>query len=137
MEPVPETTAYEHIAYENLANSVLPCGYKVKFTRPNDARYEVLNGVMTGAGTTAKLIKSNCIDVFWELPTERENGDAFTPDETAGFQIDVNGVIHPIDKTATTVQIDKLSKGLKQLKIRTIDTDGVMSGWSDIVEVTI
>jgi len=137
MEPVPETTAYEHIAYENLANSVLPCGYKVKFTRPNDEKYSVLNGHMDGAGTTAKLLKPHCFTISWTLPTERENGDSITLDELSLIELDIDGVIYPVKGLVTEYQIDTLSKGLHKIKIRITDTDGLIAGWSDPVEVTI
>lgn len=94
----------------------------------------VLCAVMLLAGVaTAQEPAGRSVVLDWNIPTERENGEALPVEEIGGYEIrySVDGgepesLVVP-DGTATGYQLDGLSGGSYQFTISAYDTDGLYS----------
>jgi len=135
-------TANEYKAIQEALNAQLPCNIRVSIVRPVVDRFKVFDdGTIQGAGLRVTVTKKACnnfsINVSWSHPTSRENGDILTPDQIAGYELDINGTIYAIAPELTEHRLNGLTGGLKVLRIRTIDKDGLESEWSDELTITL
>lgn len=139
MELISEHITY-HVAVEAAVNAVLPCGESINIVQsPKFSVYD--DGSIKNVGFKATFTKKACnnfsINVSWSAPTNRERGEILNPDEIAGYELDVQGTIYGIAPELTEYRLNGLTRGLKVLRIRTIDQDGVESIWSDEITVTL
>jgi hypothetical protein len=135
-------TANEYKAIQEAVNSQLPCEYRVSIVRPVADRFKVfIDGTVQGAGLTVTVRKVACnnftINVSWATPTERENGDPLPIAAIAVYELQVNDTTYVIASDLTSYVLNGLSGGIKIVRIRTVDTDGLVSEWSDSIGVEL
>ncbi len=127
-----------HVALEKAVNAVLPCPHGIDIVQTSMYQHE--GGQVSNMVLTAKYIKRDCtysVNVTWSIPLRRENGDPLPLDQISRYELDLNGTIYPIAPDLTELRLEGLTGGLKVLKIRTIDTIGQESEWSEQIEVIL
>jgi len=145
-----------HVAIEKAVNAVLPCPHGVDIVQTG--KYTHDSGTISEMVLTAKYIQRDCeeptppqpeppivdlqsIDLSWTEPTQRENGDDLPPEEIANYEIymtnGLTGTVIEVQAPATSKTINDLSPGKYLLSIAAIDTDGLKSKRSDVIEVDL
>lgn len=145
-----------HVALEQAVNAVLPCPHGVDIVMTGQYTHD--SGTISQMVLTAKYIQRDCeeptppqpeppivdlesIDLSWTAPSARENGDDLPPGEIAGYEISLsNGIatsIILIPGTETSTTINDLQPGRYLLSIIAIDTDGLKSAPSGLVEANL
>ncbi|ONF45441.1 hypothetical protein BTO32_03025 [Marinobacter lutaoensis] len=86
---------------------------------------------------------SDTVVLKWTAPDTREDGSPLTTDEIAGYEISYSqnasaeGNILEVSGSETTAALEGLSTGDWFFKLRVIDTNGLASSWSQIVEYSL
>lgn len=95
-------------------------------------------------GGTGEVIPNNTALLSWQAPFTRQNGVSLSMGEIAGYEVGygltadtLNQTLAIGDASADELLIDGLSAGNWYFAIRTIDTDGNKSVWSEVVSKAI
>ena len=98
----------------------------------------------SGGGGSGGSSSASFGGLTWTAPSERENGDALSLSEIAGFRIYYGeesgiypGTIDISDGSSVESDLDDVSSGKYFVVVTTIDTDGRESAFSEEVEVEI
>lgn len=124
-------------------------------------RYDITNAYAQDAGTYYVEVRSSTetirsltalltlvtpvnLDLSWEIPTQRENGDALPLAEIRGYVIQYGSAegsytnsAQVLGATTTSHVIERLSSGTYYLRIATTDSDGITGAYSDPITVNI
>jgi hypothetical protein len=124
------------------------------------ANAAVINGVnykqFTGSGNTCpdgsavfvyknvKYCKAFRANISWNIPASRSNGDALPISELKGYEVywtrstdNASGVIKVNSAPETTTMLDVYTPGTYSFAMAAIDTAGLKSALSPVVETTL
>lgn len=80
------------------------------------------------------------VNLSWDRPVERENGSVLAADEIEAYVIEHDnlGVIESYTVGGDELNMSlRITKGLHRFRIATLDTEGVLGGYSQWVELNL
>lgn len=96
--------------------------------------------VVSFSGAASAQDMGQSVTVSCIAPSTRADGQELTADEIAGYDIryaDAKGVEQTIRSTDCNETIPGFLPGSYYFSVRTIDTDGLMSGWTEPADLTV
>ena len=95
-------------------------------------------------GAILSISELAAVELSWDIPTERENGDSLAISEIRGYSIQYGldsmnpeNSIEISGATTTNHTIQNLLAGIYYLRIATIDTDGIRGAYSSNISIEI
>jgi len=73
----------------------------------------------------------------WATPTKRENGDSLAVTALSHYDLNCNGKEYEIPADTETYLMEDHSKGPLICAMRSVDTEGLKSVWSEVVVTTL
>jgi hypothetical protein len=81
---------------------------------------------------TAEVVDfSRTLTVKWDAPTARLDGAPLTEDELSKYELEHGDNAFDVPSTATSYDLIVSRTGEHCVRIRAVDTDGLVSPWSD------
>lgn len=84
------------------------------------------------------------VQLAWDIPMQRENGDELKPNEIGGYKIEYRRVGTTIFQTfmvedglSDSTEIGDLVQGMYEFRIAAFDADGLFSDYSDIATIQV